>query len=441
MKIDNIREYVVIVNNGSGCIVQPEDDAYSYVLTAKHNLEDSKTKVFALDRLYRFVLENGNWRKIAVEKFSNNKTTYYFPHPDEDKDTAIIKIKKVSGLDKIIRLDDLEEERTGYSLCGYPDIRKTDSSTYRIDMNVTIFGTSEHEYREGHIPNALYKELVGQSGGPILKIKDNYLLLAGIQNKMISEEEEMGRVAFSTLASFDEIIAAYPKRLSALHPPYYQSFTFLKEQIMELDGSLDNIEYTQCFLRNITNTIAENPLTPKIIRNHFKERLLVKGEDNSSFYQQGMWAAWLEFLIVMKIIGQDPKTEEDLDELFNRYRVIYSSSKEDWSKIMMDIVCSDFVGLKENACLIVAHEKKPAKTIIKKGTIIPNLARSVQRSQMNIDEGISHPFKEFTFIHIHAFQRDCILENEEEYSQFDSTYKDSEIYEKLKHDYENILNN
>ena len=440
MKIDNIREYIVIVNNGSGCIFQPEDDAYSYVLTAKHNIENFKGKVTNFDR---FVFENGNWNKIAVEKFSNNKTTYYFPHPDEDKDTAIIKIKKVSGLDKIIRLDDLDDDRTGYSLCGYPEIRRTTSSPYRIDENITILTTGANQFREGQLPIVQkHEELVGQSGGPILKVKDNYLLLAGIQNKIVETfEEDLGRIEFSTLASFDEIIAAYPKRLSALHPPYYQSFTFLKEQIMELDGSLDNIEYTQCFLRNITNTIAENPLTPKIIRNHFKERLLVKGEDNSSFYQQGMWAAWLEFLIVMKIIGQDPKTEEDLDELFNRYRVIYSSSKEDWSKIMMDIVCSDFVGLKENACLIVAHEKKPAKTIIKKGTIIPNLARSVQRSQMNIDEGISHPFKEFTFIHIHAFQRDCILENEEEYSQFDSTYKDSEIYEKLKHDYENILNN
>jgi len=439
MKIDNIREYIVIVNKGSGCIFQPEDDAYSYVLTAKHNIENNNGKVTILDR---FVFENGNWNKIAVEKFSETVSEYYFPYPDKDKDTAIIKIKKINGLDKIIRLDDLEDDRSGYSLCGYPNVRRSASTPYRIDEKITVLGTGAHQLREGQLSVIQNQdELDGQSGGAILKIKDDYLLLAGIQNKIVVDQEDLGRIEFSTLASFDEIIAMNPKHLSALHPPYYQSFAFLKEQIMKLDGCFSDIEYTKCFLRNITNKIVENPLTPKIIRNHLKERLLVYGEDNSSFYQKGMWAAWLEFLIVMKIMGLDPKTEEDLDELFNRYRVIYSSSKEDWSQIMMDIVCSDFVGLKENACLVVAHEKKPDKTIIKRGTIIPNLARSVQRSQMNIDEGISHPFKDFTFIHIHAFQRDCILENEDEYSQFNSTYKDSEIYEKLKHDYENILNN
>ena len=437
MKIDNIREYIVIVNEGSGCIFQPEDDAYSYVLTAKHNIVNNNGKVTILDR---FVFENGNWRKIAIEKFSDSASDYYFPHPDKDKDTAIIKIKKVSGLDKIIRLDDLDNDRTGYSLCGYPHIRKDTLSTYRIDENITILTTGANQFREGQLPIVQqHEELVGQSGGAILKIKDNYILLAGIQNKIVAKKEELGRIEFSTLASIDEIIAAYPKHLSALHPPYYQSFAFLKEQIMKLEGCFFNIEYTKCFLRDMTDVIVANPLTPNIIRNHFRERLLVYGEDSSSFYQKGLWVAWLEFLIVMKIIGLDPKTEEDLDELFDRYRVIYTSSKDDWSTMIMDIARTDHIGLKENACLVVANDVKPQIPIISRG-IIPDLALSVRKNEMQIDVGIKNPFASFKYLHVHAFQRSCIVEKSHEYGRFNNT-NEEELYEKLKQEYENILNN
>ena len=183
----------------------------------------------------------------------------------------------------------------------------------------------------------------------------------------------------------------------------------------------------------------ENPLTPNIIRNHFKERLLIYGEDFSSFYHKGLWVAWLEFLIVMKIIGRDPKTEVDLDELFNRYRVIYTSSKDDWSTMIMDIARTDHKGLKENACLVVASDVKPQIPVINRG-IIPDLALSVQKNEMQIDIGIKNPFTSYKYVHVHAFQRNCIVEKSHEYSRFNNT-NEEELYEKLKQEYENILNN
>jgi len=442
MDIDTIREYVVIVNGGSGCIFQPMDSAYSYVLTAKHNITDANNQI---SELIRFKFESSNtWTEIQIPFAKLIENENYFPH--SDKDIAIIKIDKVSDLENIIRIDDIENERTGYVLVGYPETRRNANpdikeNWYRYDENVVILNLKANQLREGQVSNnAGYEEIVGHSGGGILKISGDYILLAGIQNKMVdAKNEQLGRIEFSPIRLFDEIINTYPQQLSALHPPYYNSFAFLKEQIMKLEGCMSNVEYTKQYLRDITDEIVKNPLTPNIIRNHLNERLLASGERESSFHKKGLWIAWLEFLIILKVVGLNPKTEQELDDIFNQYRVIYSSSKEDWSTIMMDIVCSDYKGLKENACLIVANDKKPEKSIIGKG-MIPNLARNVQKKKMKIDEGINHPFESFKHIHVHAFQRNCIIEKDSEYAHFDST-NENELLQKLRQEYESILNN
>lgn len=441
MSIDAIKEYVVIVNGGSGCIFQPMDNTYSYVLTAKHNIANANNSI---NQLTRFKLNNNSWDEIEIPFEDLVENENYFPHPN--RDIAIIKIGKIYDLECTIRIDDIENDRMGYLLAGYPETRRNANPNikenwYRYDENVTILNLKANQLREGQVPNnAGYEEISGHSGGGILKISGDYILLAGIQNKMVdAENEQLGRIEFSPISLFDEIINEHPQQLSALHPPYYKSFAFLKEQIMKLEGCFQNIEYTKQYLRDVTDDIVENPLTPHIIKSRLKERLLIYGEKGSSFYNKGLWAAWLEFLIVLKIVGVNPKTEEELDEIFNQYRVIYSSSKEDWSKLMIDIVRSDYKGLKENACLIFANEAEPKIPVLGKG-IIPDVSKSVQKKQMNIDDGVNHPFESFRHIHIYAFQQNCIVEKADEYVHFNNI-NENELLQKLKQEYESVINN
>lgn len=441
MSIDTIKEYIIIVNGGSGCIFQPMDNTYSYVLTAKHNIVNADDQI---TQLTRFKLNNNSWDKIEIPFEDLVENENYFPHPK--RDIAIIKIEKIHDLDNIIRIDDIENERIGYLLVGYPEPRRNanpdiKANWYRCDENVTIQGLRANQLIEGKVPgNAGYEEIVGHSGGGILKISGDYILLAGIQNKMVdAENEQLGSIEFSPIYLFDEIINAHQQQLSALCPPFYKSFAFLKEQIMKLEGCFQDIEYTKQFLRDITDEIAKNPLTPYIIKKRLRERLLVYGEKHSSYYNQGLWAAWLEFLIVLKIVGLNPNTEEELDNIFNRYRVIYSSSKEDWSKLMIDIVRSDYKGLKKGGCLIFANETEPKISVLGKG-IIPDVSKSIQKKQMNIDDGINHPFESFKHMHIYAFQQKCIVDKAEDYTQFNNV-NENELLQKLKQEYENIINN
>ncbi|MPM69266.1 hypothetical protein SDC9_116210 [bioreactor metagenome] len=94
MSIDAIKEYIVIVNEGSGCIFQPMDNSYSYVLTAKHNITNAKNQI---TQFTRFKLNNNTWTetKIPFEYLVENEN--YFPHPN--RDIAIIKIEKIHDLE------------------------------------------------------------------------------------------------------------------------------------------------------------------------------------------------------------------------------------------------------------------------------------------------------------------------------------------------------
>jgi len=266
--------------------------------------------------------------------------------------------------------------------------------------------------------------------------------LAGIQNKMATAyEEQLGRIEFSTLSCFDEIINLYPETLSPIYPPYCKSFEYLKEQVMKLEDCFlkDKIEYTKQYLQDFTDEILENKLTPKIIKDHLRKRLLIHNEKESSLYNKGLWIAWLELLIILKIIGVNLQTEQELDEIFNQYRLFYSSSNKDWSNLIQDILRSDYKTLNENACIIVSNESKPSKMVIGKG-IIQDISRNIPKKQMNIDEGSNRLLENYKHIHIYAFQHNCIIAKEEEYIHFNNT-NEEELFEKLKHEYECLINN
>jgi len=312
---------------------------------------------------------------------------------------------------------------------------------YRIDTDIILLGTNNNQLREGQIPgNPDITEVRGQSGGAIVKIKDNCLMLVGIQNKMVDAfNEQLGRIEFATIDSFDEIVQQFPDDLSPLSPSHCKSFKFLRDQVMKLEGCFYDISYTKQCLQYIAEEITLNPLTPQVIKNRLKDRLLIHNEQESSLYHKGLWIAWLELLIILRVIGLRPQSEQELDDMFNQYRIIYSSSPQDWSFFIQDILRSDYKGLKENACVIVCNERKPSKWMIGKG-ILQDISKKISKKEMNIDEVAPRTLDSYKHIHLYAFQQNCIVAKEEEFMRFNNTNED-ELYEKLKQEYEYIIYN
>ncbi|MCO6359150.1 ABC-three component system protein [Roseivirga pacifica] len=444
MTTDQAREYTVIVNGGSGCFFQPADPETTYILTAKHNIINAGDQITDLTH---FQNHNGQWEMFDIP-FDNLVTgVNYFPHPG--KDIAIIKVPRMEGFDALYKLTDLEGITEGLWLLGYPETRRNANPDnkegwFRLDRGVSILGTTQQARREAQVPNNPGREeIIGHSGGCILKDAGNKLYLAGIQNSMAQAVgEQLGRIEFTPIQVFNEVIELYPDELSPIFPFYLLNFEFLQEEAFNLDASFNqqNIEYTKNFLRWKCEEVINNELTPIGIKNLFEERLLIDQNCSEELENKVVWLLWLEFLTILNISQDKIHTVEDLSGLFNNYRLLFSSAQHDWCYEIDKIMYADFKGLKKQGLVVVAMETPPAdgESFIIDNTIpqIANTRNSANRSLLKIDDGVKHPFEDFKFVHIDFFKGKSIIKRHQEYAEINS---DEELLIKLKQVYGEVF--
>jgi len=445
MNIDEARKYVVIVNGGSGCFLQPMTDEYIYVLTAKHNITDEGNK---LEKIIYFEFENNVWtdHKIEIEQLIENKN--YFPHPD--KDIAIIKVQSFPSYDEAYRFDRLSDEKNDFCLLGYPGIRRNGNLNdivewYRIDNNLQICDDRGKGQFEAGIPgNPTIDEIKGDSGGCVVKIIDEKLFIAGIQNRMADKTEQMGRVRFTAIRSFDEIVEKNPEKLAPILPCHLKSFSFLKNEAFNLNGGRfvdKDIRYTERFLRDKAQSVIKSPLTPIGIKKLFENRLLLFNQKSDVLHSKDVWIIWLEFLTILNILKNTDYTEELVKNIFNNIRLICSDTKNDWTYELTNIVKSDYRGLKKNGIVVIGVSKSPADEdtyILEKK--IPQIANAIkeernehERGLLKIDDGINFPLDDFKFIHIEYFKKQAIIRKHAEYADIDN---EDSLLEKLRTEYQ-----
>ena len=442
MTPDEIRKYCVIVNQGSGCIFQPLDETCSYILTAKHVVGNT------LDRLVRFEMQDNALTEIEIVHDPLQAGLNYFPHPE--RDIAIIKVPKIGTLDGIIRQDKISYDDQQFDLLGYPDTRRTarDMGDWlRIDRAVRILQTKANGMLEAQIPgNPTFAQIVGQSGGCYVRRNGRYLSLIGIQNRVVEAQNEFqGRVDFTPICHFDEIVALFPEQLSAILPPSLRCFSFIQAEAFALEAGLDDndIDDTRRYLKRRTQEIIDSNTTPQSIKNHFNQRLLIYNCDSGILQSQDLWLVWLEFLTILKIAKDENFDPHQLDTVFDSVRLLHSDAEGDWSKQMMNIMYSDYKGLKDKGIVLISVAQEPAldtQYIIKPNSIkeyITRAKREREEGKMNIGAGRSTPFDHFTIAHVGYFKKLAILKKIAEYAEI----KDETILlQKLRQEFNELLN-
>lgn len=211
MDLRKLNVFSVIVEGGSGCLIQPSTGEYSYILTAKHLIK-GKTK--SRIKIVRQFLSKGNVVNQPL------KVQEIYLHSDQNKDAAILKIDFIQGLGNLFTLpakDIFNAEE--YYLTGHPGKRrKKKEYSFRVN-ELTPKNTVEHDYIEAKVEDRpSYNEVNGQSGGGIIKASNGKYLLAGIQSEMAAKDiyELMGRVKIMPISFFEEIISEYPHDLKKL---------------------------------------------------------------------------------------------------------------------------------------------------------------------------------------------------------------------------------
>ncbi|PUZ26123.1 hypothetical protein DCC81_17955 [Chitinophaga parva] len=450
MTPEQLKTYIVSLNNGSGCLFQPMEgiNAYTYILTAKHLFEGTRRDENGNNTTYdtrngdtvpitRLTYQAGSWSEI-IFNFVVNKGENYFASPNAD--AVILKIDFLAGFDKIFQ-SSISPATNGYGLNGYPNIYRPRavgerSTTHAISR--LISGGSQTYGAQLENVTLAQLQLQGMSGGGIVKIIDNAISIIGIQSKVAHQMLAGGQIDFVPMEYFNQIIksVANPQKLSALYPPFLHSFEFLKNDafLLEVDEIDEgNIEGARITLRNKAEQIVKSDISPQGIKELFEARLLIIEGETSCFSHKEIWIAWLEFLTILNIVKYDPIQKTMLSNIFNEYRLKYIDG-HGWTEVRKDLGRSDYIGLKPDSTIFVSSKTPPKSSfILKKGKVI-DIAKPYDKRGFKTDEGID-PFTSFDFVHLEHFKEICIIRKLSEYQDLN----EDQLLEKLKSEYHELF--
>lgn len=445
MTQDNIKEYVVCINGGSGVAFQPTDEHFTYILTAKHVLEDVNSEVYN-ERVNVHYYNHVVGGFETLESFPLMKGVNYFEHSNLDVDIAILKIPRINCKNNLLIKDNYVTDNANYSLVGFPLARRDrnpiNKNWIRHDNELTVLQEKEFKRREADISkNQNWDELVGSSGGGIFKIIGDSLFIIGIQNKVPNERENLGRIEFTPIKFFNDIVIEAEGLLEEIIPFHLKQFRFLRNEAFLFDVDVfqeEDIEHTKSYLRNKALNVIRSGITPFAIKSFFNQRLLVDEYEYDTLSEKRIWSTWLEFLTIMNIIKYESFGEQELFEIFNSFRLKYSNTEKDWTHLLKNqLLYSDYHGLKLGGKVFV-QTKGPSSSsgalIIPKDRI-RNITRVYDSEKLKTDNAI-HPYTHYDFFHVDYLKKECIVKKLDKYKSLNS---EEELFSALKEEYNELF--
>lgn len=450
MEITSFKQYSVIVDGGTGVLFQPMTEEYFYILTAKHILQNIRGEGIYTDKedntsikITRFLFES-TWSTEEIP-FELIKGKTYFPHSNENIDAAILKIKfddyKKFQIENICISENTTINSDAH-LCGFPDDKRKANQSNLVEQftNYTIYQNSNDlDFKKSVrlIDRQTQDTIAGMSGGGIIKLNDNHFKLIGIQSQMTKTVSEQNEIDFLPINYFNDIVLEFSDRLNFLLPPYLANFSFLKDKVFNIDASPDDsdIVFTRNFLKNKASQIISSDITPYGIKDFFKERLILNNKDLTSLNDEIIYATWLEFLVIMNIAKNKVHCFLDLEELFNKVRLIYKNTNSKWqgNDFLKECMDCDLSELQVNGTVLINTDVLPQKNQvhhykIDKGSIVSNinfLRKDYQNGSFGnvfIDDAAGETkefvFDKYTFIHFEFLKKFLIIEKSEEFKDF-----------------------
>lgn len=414
MDVNDFKLYSAKVGQGSGVLFQPMNKRdYTFILTANHNLFEEKDndrgikEKNLLNSIDVFIPKHYETEPFKIDLIKNET---YFPH--KEADIAILRIDYIEGYESIFTNPSYKTLKDSF-VCGFPIYKGGDSA---IEVRYTSYELARfidetQSFCQAQLTDETKEQaqIIGLSGGGIMKIEPNVISLIGIQSE-VSSHVPNGQIEFVPVKYFNDIInySENEGKLSYLMPPYMGAFTYLVDEIIKLEEAIN-----PSLVGKIKSAFNEQMkligLTPiSIYKSKFSQKLLV--DLNSTPYSKKLWVSWLEYLTILSFIDNKEINIENVEELFNHKRLVHSDTESSWLEIIPDILKDCLVDIEENATLIISTSHSPSTKRRFKNDVIPNICtghRSLGVLQIDQANRI-RSLKEI--IHVKAFENDCILE-------------------------------
>lgn len=453
----DLKRYTVILGGGSGVLFQPLDETKTYILSAKHVFyEDVKNNNGPDTKKLkdRISYSLSNKQDIPIE-FEIKGGENYFEHGNAD--AAILVLEESLGFDQIF----VDENCNAFNeclLCGYPskiDDNKNDRySNHKI--NRTIDTTNNGYFRlEINFGNLNHEDIIGFSGGGILRLSNGMINIIGIQSSTITDYAN-GQIDIVPINKFIQIVEE--NNLSEMIPSFLTSFGFLKDKAFDISAGIldENISYTRKFLKDKTLEVINSDITPIFIKDLFKEGLLINEKSGVKLNDELIYVTWLEFLTLINIAKAAACSQNDLESIFSMTRLLYKNTNDDWQSdnFLGDCLSSNYLGLNENGTVFIKTKSNPiagniAYYKLEKGSLVSRIdvfRKSYENGTLSVVNDVGRPvddindfvFDKFNFIHFEYLKKYMLIENSENYK----TYKKSNEHElliKLKEEYGKVF--
>ncbi|WP_138763225.1 ABC-three component system protein [Pseudomonas lactis] len=414
-QINKIRSHVVMVNDGSGVLVQPALGNQSYILTAKHVLEIEENS-----RLYHDIDE------IIVTKINGDVINLAKRIVSDDNDIAILIVdSKLLDSDLQISISKPERNKKVFYY-GYPAIRRGLEPREQLRE----YPGQINEVEDDRFSVALdgrpgWGEVAGSSGGGVFVEIGGDIFLQGIESRVegVVDREFHGKVICTPIAIVEKFITE--SGLEKIHPPSMASFIGLVDKTFQCFAQAEDPNNLTFLINQLqergSKLSSAEEMNPFTLFEKFKKKLLIRDCPEQNLYNEKLWIAYLEFLIISSLIDDiDVADFSYIDENSARRRFLFSTDQDNWIWKLMDIFRSDFRGLKLGGKIVVSTGESAPKHEARKSSlkkVVVDIGRG-QKSEMMVDSGITNPAIDFTVYNLTGLHKLCVVDDDESFANY-----------------------
>jgi len=403
-----MQSYCVMVNGGSGVLMNAMTTEYSYVLTARHvvNVEEEDRNT-VIDQY-----------GTAIEVFG----VLAFPRIGEEDplDCAILKVTHQPWLSQRSYVASHLPHDANLTFVGLPGAERDSSTPIKHWNGHSASVTNELiTLALRGIPG---KDVIqGMSGGGVYHVKNGYPYLVGVEFEMEATllDQQFGRVDCYSLVRYNEIIGLTAS--APMIPAYMECFSEIRDMIFAFNViDPTNVQHLKVALSNFADSLIASGMPPPYeIKNQYDSQLLMDNKTPSELELRELWIAYLEFIVISALMDNAGVADNGyISGLEKKRRLLFTSDGSNWIGRLDEILRIARRLLDKNGTLVVASPDAAAKPLppdFVLSNVISNIATVPSQGPFSIDEVESSIFSSFKLTHLEGLRRSCVIDSEYEY--------------------------
>lgn len=403
--------HTVKVNNGSGVIVSSLDPKVSYILTARHVLDNKKARIVRHDG-----------------KSIKEKKTYTFQKrgATKDIDCAIIEI---DANDELAYAPISATPISAGDRCwmiGYPESKAQESLGERCkiqDGEIAFGGNPTFVMNAANGPGKVF--INGFSGSGVFIESQGECKLVGIETRVddpaIEYTEHLGRLRCYTLSHYQELLKKNDR--PSLAPYFMSCFSRICESIFDLQYAQPESEREiRNYLINSAKEIIEKGLPkPFELMEKYNSSILVSSTDPCHILDAKLWTSLLEFYLICGLIDFTPTIDSSyIENSMTTRAFLYSGLDGNWIRNLKEILTFAHNNLSAHGIVVVSSPQAGPRLTpnidLLSSVILDIASPSAFSKNLEIDNGTVVRLKSLKVNHLTAIHSECLLEYESVYS-------------------------